>query len=113
MAYDEKLALRLRHALADYPGVSETRMFGGLCYMLNGNMLCGIARDQLMFRVGKDQHTAALARPGARPMDITGRPMNGFVFVDPRQCDARRLKSWIVLADNYVGALPVKKKRKR
>lgn len=111
MAYDEALAQRLRNALAGRRGLSETRMFGGICILLNGNMLCGIHRETLMFRVGKEQHTIALARSGARPMDITGRPMDGFVFVDPTACDTRRLKSWIAFAEKYVGELPAKKKR--
>jgi hypothetical protein len=76
-------------------------------------MLCGVDRARLMFRVDKDQAAKALSRSGARPMDITGKPMAGFVFVDPAQFDARQLKSWIALAENYVGALPAKKKKKK
>ncbi len=112
MAYDEALVHRVRRALADRKNVGETKMFGGTCFMLQGNMLCGVDRSRLMFRVGKDQAAEALSRPGARPMDITGKPMAGFVFVDPAQCDARQLRSWITLAENYVGALPAKKKKK-
>jgi TfoX/Sxy family transcriptional regulator of competence genes len=111
MPYDEALATRLRLAFAGRTDVSEKKMFGGICILLNGNMLCGIHRDRLMFRVGKALHATALARPGARPMDITGRPMAGFVFVDSRQCDTRRLKSWITLAEKYVGTLPARKKK--
>lgn len=81
--------------------------------MLNGNMLCGVDRARLMFRIGKDQAAEALSRAGASPMDITGKPMAGFVFVDPAQCDPRQIKSWIALAMNYVGALPEKKKKKK
>ena len=113
MAYDEALALRVRRALADRTNIGETKMFGGICFMLNGNMLCGVDRARLMFRVGKDQAIEALSRAGARPMDITGKPMAGFVFVDPAQCDSRQLKSWIAFAANYVGALPAKKKKKK
>ena len=113
MAYDEALALRVRRALADRRNIGETKMFGGICFMLNGNMLCGVDRARLMFRIGKDQAAEALSRAGARPMDITGKPMAGFVFVDPAQCDPRQLKSWIALAMNYVGALPAKKKKKK
>jgi TfoX/Sxy family transcriptional regulator of competence genes len=113
VAYDEALALRVRSALADRKNIDETKMFGGICFMLNGNMLCGVDRARLMFRVGKDQAAEALSRPGARPMDITGKPMTGFVFVDPAKCDARQLKSWIALGENYVGALPAKNKKKK
>ena len=113
MAYDADLAQRLRAAMPAGGRVSEVRMFGGLCFMLNGNMLCGVHKSELIFRVGKEQHTAALVRPGARPMDITGRPMAGFVFVDPARCDRRRLESWVALAGAYVGRLPVKQRKAR
>ncbi len=112
MAHDEALAQRVRRALANHTGVSETRMFGGICFMMNGNMLCGVDRARLMFRVGKEQAAEALSQPGARPMDITGKPMAGFVFVDPTQCDPSALKAWIDLAVNYVGKLPQKGKNK-
>jgi len=61
-----------------------------------------------MFRVGEDQDAAALARPGARPMDVTGRAMRGFVWVDPAKCDAPALRNWIAMAETYVGKLPAK-----
>jgi hypothetical protein len=73
-------------------------------------MLCGMGEDKFMFRVGKDQDVAALKRPGARPMDITGRVMKGFVWVDPAKCDARSLKRWIAMAEDYVGELPAKRR---
>ena len=106
---NEALAGRLRTALAGKKGVSEKRMFGGVCFLLRGNMLCGTGKSDFMFRVGKSQDGEALARPGARPMDITGREMPGFVWVDPA-CDARALKRWIAFAERYVGALPAKKR---
>lgn len=110
MPFDEEIAEHLRQVLADHASVREQRMFGGLCFMLNGNMLCGVHRETLMFRVGKAQHEAALARPGARPMDITGKPMAGFVFVDPSECGQQALHSWVTLAETFVGALPPKVK---
>lgn len=112
MAYDEALAQRLRAALPADRRIFERRMFGGICFMLNGNMLCGVHKANLIFRVGKSAHAAALTRRGARPMDITGRPMTGFVFVDPAKCDRRGLTNWVALAENYVGALPAKKQKK-
>jgi hypothetical protein len=105
------LADRVRRLLAGKRGVSEKRMFGGVCFLLRGNMLCGTARSAFMFRVGKAQDAAALARPGARQMDFTGRKLAGFVFVDPA-CDARALKRWIAMAERYVGTLPAKPTRK-
>lgn len=83
-------------------------MFGGYCWMLNGNMLCGVEVGRYMFRVGKDLEGEALARPGARPMDITGKPMRGFVWVSAEAADGDDLDRWIVLADRFVGALPPK-----
>ncbi len=84
-------------------------MFGGVCFLLRGNMLCGTGKTDFMFRVGKEQDAAALARKGARPMDITGKVMKGFVWVDPGQCDGRALARWIAMAEGYVGKLPAKK----
>jgi hypothetical protein len=73
MAYDEELAQTLRDALARLEGVAERKMFGGLCFLLNGNMLCGTYRDRGMFRVGKENAAAALALPHVAPMAMTGR----------------------------------------
>ena len=108
MSSDDKLAERVRQVLAERAAITEQKMFGGLCFLLNGNMLCGVHRDRLMFRVGKDQNDAALSRPGARPMDITGKPMAGFVFVDPGACDKKALGRWVELAAKYVETLPQK-----
>lgn len=106
---NEVLATRLRAVLKGKRGVAEKKMFGGLCFLLRGNMLCGTGKADFMFRVGKAQDAAALKRAGARPMDITGRVMQGFVWVDPSKCDARSLKAWLAMAQRYVGALPAKK----
>lgn len=98
----------MRTALQSRKGIVEKKMFGGYCWMLNGNMLCGVEVGRYMFRVGKDLEREALARPGARPMDITGKPMRGFVWVSADAADGEDLEQWIVLADRYVGALPPK-----
>ena len=105
------LADRMRAALKGRRGVTEKKMFGGVCFLLHGNMLAGTATKDFMFRVGKDQDVEALSRPGSRPMDFTGKAMKGFVWVDPKACDARALKGWIALAENYVGKLPAKGKK--
>ncbi len=73
MAVDETLVERVRLAMARHNGVSEQRMFGGLCFMVDGHMVCGTHENRFMFRVGRENEAAALARPGARPMDFTGR----------------------------------------
>lgn len=108
---NEVLAERLRKACAGKRGITEKRMFGGVCFLLRGNMLCGTGKKDFMFRVGRDQDASALKTPGARPMDITGKAMKGFVWVDPKRCDGRALKRWIGLAENYVGKLPAKERK--
>lgn len=87
-------------------------MFGGVCFLLRGNMLCGTSKGRLMVRVGKEQDAAALSRSGARPMNFTGRVMKGFVWVDPKGYAGAALGRWIALAENYVGTLPSKKGKK-
>jgi TfoX/Sxy family transcriptional regulator of competence genes len=108
MPYDPELANRMRVQLRSRTGVVEKKMFGGYCWMLHGNMLCGVEVGRFMFRVGAAQEAEALARPGARPMDITGKPMKGFVWVDAREADGASLETWIELAARYVGSLAPK-----
>lgn len=81
MAYDEELADRVRFALTGREGISEKKMFGGVCFLIRGKMLAGVTKDDLMVRVGPDNHEALLAERGARPMDVTGRPMKGYLYV--------------------------------
>ena len=96
MAYDEGLAQRLREVFRDRADVAEKRMFGGLAFMVSGHMCCGVTGEDLMVRVGADQHEIVLSLPHARPMDITGRPMKGFVFVESVGLDSdEHLKEWV------------------
>lgn len=104
----EHTADLLRSALGSRTGISEKKMFGGVCFLLNGNMLCGTGEDRFMFRVGKEQEAEAMARPGAAPMDFTGRKMGGFVYVDVDAAQEAGLESWIDLAARFVGSLPPK-----
>ena len=109
MAYNEELALKVREALGDREGLTERKMFGGLGFMLNGNMCCGIVSDDLMVRVGADNHQDALAQPHARPMDFTGRAMKGFVYVDVQglqEDDA--LEQWLERGVAFAQSLPKK-----
>ena len=96
MAFDEGLAQRLRDCFGDVPDVVEKLMFGGLTFMVRGNMCVGIIKDDLMVRVGKEQSAEALGRPHARPMDFTGRPMDGYVYVarDGYASD-EELRDWV------------------
>jgi TfoX/Sxy family transcriptional regulator of competence genes len=113
MAVDEDLAGRMRAVLAGAGAVREVRMFGGLCFMLNGNMIAGTSKHGLLVRVGENQHERALARPGAKPMEMTGRPMKGYVFVDPPPHDERALREWLELALAFVNTLPPKLPKSR
>ncbi len=108
MPFDPALADRMRAALAGRPDVAEKKMFGGYCWMLDGNMLCGVEVGRFMFRVGKDRESLALQRAGASPMDITGKPMPGFIWVDAAHARGAKLDDWIRFAEVFVGQLPPK-----
>ena len=84
MAYDEKLAQRIRPLLNRKRGVSERKMFGGIAFMLDGKMCCGVLNSDLVARLGADDCAAALRTPHVRPMDFTGRPLKGFLYVGQR-----------------------------
>ena len=111
------LAEELRRRLAASPNVprdalTEKRMFGGVCFLLRNNMLCGAGKNGYMFRVGAAGQAEAERLPGARPLVMQGRPMAGFFWVDPAACDAKALGRWLELAQAYVGAMPEKAKKK-
>lgn len=112
----DAIAAAVRTALADIGSIREVRMFGGVGFMLNGNMLVAASKRGLLARVGKDAQGAALARPGARVMEMRGRVMQGYVFVDPSALTKASISSWLKLARAFVETLPVKsagKRRKR
>jgi TfoX/Sxy family transcriptional regulator of competence genes len=107
MAIDEKLAGHVRAALAGASSVREVKMFGGLSFLLNGNMVAACSHRGLLVRVGETDVAAALAR-GAQPMIMNGRTMKGFVRV-PETSDGRAIQSWLRLARSFVETLPEKK----
>lgn len=109
MAYDEGLAAMMRDDLADQHGISEKKMFGGLCFLMNGNMVCGVHAGGGMFRVGKPREAEARAIDGAGELTFTGRPMGGMIEVDDDALadDERRVK-WIALAVANAASLPAK-----
>lgn len=112
MAYDEQLVERIRGVLGDDIGFGEKKMFGGVCFLLHGNMVAGVATDDLMLRVGPDAWADALAQPHAREMDFTGRSMKGYVFVSPDGvAEDADLQAWIDRALAFVGSLPPKEKK--
>lgn len=113
MAVDEQLNARYRAALGGQAGVSEKKMMGGMCFMLNGNMIGGADRTKagegrFMFRVGKDNEAEALSRAGASVMEQGGRRMGGLIFVDEAACDEQSLKGWVALALSFISTLPSK-----
>jgi TfoX/Sxy family transcriptional regulator of competence genes len=109
MAFDEGLAQRIREELAGTAGVSEMQMFGGLAFLVGGNMCVGVNGDELIVRVGPDGTEAALARPGSRLFDLTGRPMKGWVTVDPAALEADEvLTGWVDSGLRFVRTLPPK-----
>jgi TfoX/Sxy family transcriptional regulator of competence genes len=96
MAYDHELADRIRTAMGDRDDVEERRMFGGIVFMVAGHMACGVTHHDLMVRVGHEGHEEALAQPHTRPMDFTGKPMRGLVYVDPAGIVADAdLRRWV------------------
>ncbi len=108
MAFDEKLANRVRDVLDVRDGVTERKMFGGLAFMVHGHMACGIAGSDLMLRLGAEGAEAALARPHVRPMDFTGTPMKGMVYVAPDGLRGVALRRWVEKAAAFVETLPPK-----
>ncbi|MBT2398303.1 TfoX/Sxy family protein [Streptomyces sp. ISL-100] len=109
MAFDEGLAERIRERLGADPLIAEKRMFGGLAFLRQGNMAVGVIGDELMVRVGPEHTDAALARPGARVFDFTGRPMRGWVVVAANVLtkDAE-LDAWIREGHAFAAGLPPK-----
>ncbi|KAF0175216.1 MAG: hypothetical protein FD161_3364 [Limisphaerales bacterium] len=100
MAYNQQLADRITEAFRDRGVAFEAkRMMGGLCFMVNGKMCAGVTDGRLMARIDPASEPEALGRPGCRPMDFTGRPMRGFVFVEPEGTGtAAQLAAWLELA---------------
>ncbi len=106
MAYDERLAERIRTLLARRGSFVEKQMFGGVAFLVAGRMACGIVKGDLVVRVGPDAYDRALAQPFARPMDFTGREIRGFVFVSPAGLKAGRLAAWVNQAADYAESQP-------
>ena len=109
MAFDESLAARIRKALARKKGIEEKKMFGGVGFLLNGNMLVGVWKDSLIVRLGNEQGEEALLELHVKPFDITGKAMKGWAMVAPEGIeDDDQLKGWIQRSVKFVGKLPAK-----
>jgi TfoX/Sxy family transcriptional regulator of competence genes len=108
MAYDEALADRVRDVFGPDSDLSERKMFGGLAFMLRGHMCCGVVGDELMLRLDPELAAEALRKPEVRPMDFTGRPMKGMVYVAPGGLRGRALRAWVEKAATHARSLPAK-----
>ena len=113
VAYDEELAERIREVLADRTDVNEKKMFGGLSFMVGGQMSCGVLKNDLIVRIEPTDFDELTARAGVRPFDFTGRPMQGMVYVDRGVLtDDGILRSWVQRGVDYVALHPAKPKRR-
>jgi TfoX/Sxy family transcriptional regulator of competence genes len=113
MAYDETLGSRVRKILSSVEGFSEKKMFGGLCFLIHGNMCCGVLKDELVLRLKPERAQGLLNRPHVRPMDFTGRPLKGFVYVEAGGLRTeRQLRDWVSLARSFAESLPPKSAKK-
>ncbi len=111
MAYDEKLAGRVRKLFAKRKAIAEKKMFGGVAFLLNGNMCCGLHGGELIVRLKPEETDQALARPHTRIFDMTGRPMKGWILVKPAGLMSEdALAKWVSVGVSYAASLPAKKK---
>jgi TfoX/Sxy family transcriptional regulator of competence genes len=111
MAYDDELVNRVRALLTSTDAVTELQMFGGWGVTVHGNMAVGVMNDDLIVRVGSDGYEAALARPGVRPFDFTGRPMTGWIYVEGSAvATGRTLGRWVRAGLDFAQSLPPKAK---
>ena len=108
MAYDEELAERIRDVMDTSGEVSERKMFGGLAFMVGGNMACGVVTDTLMLRLGPEGTLATLSQPHVREMDFTGKAIRTMVFVEPDGLAGTELARWVTEAVSYAASLPPK-----
>ncbi|MGA7098230.1 MAG: TfoX/Sxy family protein [Acidimicrobiia bacterium] len=109
MAFDETLATRIRDHIGDHPALTERKMFGGIAFMIQGNMAVGVSGDDLMVRIDPATQEATLARPGVRLFDMTGRPMRGWVLVSPESTRSEEdLAEWIETGVDFALSLPAK-----
>lgn len=109
VAFDETLADRIRDVLAPRADVSERKMFGGIAFMLGGNMAVGVIGEDLMVRLDPADAEKALKEPNTRPMDFTGKPMKGMVYVDPAGAESDDdLAAWVEAGADFASSLPPK-----
>jgi len=109
MAFDEKLAQRVSSILKETPNCVERKMFGGIGYLVNGNMACGVHKDKLIVRLSETEYDQAIAMPHVGLFDITGRPMKGWITVKPGGVESdKELKRWVERGVKFANTLPGK-----
>ena len=109
MATDKALSERIRPILSRRRGVSERKMFGGICFMINGNMCVGTWKGSLIVRLDKNKHDEMLAEPHTKPADMNGRVMKGWALVEPVGIESENdLRAWVDRAAKFAGSLPAK-----
>ena len=114
MAFNEKLGDKIREALVNVPNVEEKYMFGGICYMVNGKMCIGVVKDEMMCRIDPERENEALEKTGCRPMDFTGKPMKGYVYVSEEGMKKKKdFDYWIELCLKFNAQAKASKKRKK
>ena len=109
MPYNEEIDARIKKVVSNWKNTDAKKMFGGVCHLLNGNMFCGVYKDYLILRLGGEKAEAVLKSPFARPFDITGKPMNGWVMLEEDGFNTtKQLKDWLEVAKAFVNTLPSK-----
>jgi len=112
MAYDEKLAARIRQVLGASRGITETQMFGGLCFLLNGKMICGVLKNDMIAKIGKDNHEKVIALKHVRAFDFTGKPMKGIVYVGPAALrTSKDIAKWVDMGREHVTHLAHRRRK--
>ncbi len=112
MPFDDKLAFRVWKILKKIEGLSEKKMFGGICFLVNGNMALGLVNEDLMIRVGSDSYEKMLSQPYVRKMDFTGKPLKGFLYVGPNGTQSDKdLRKWVLSGVEFALSLPAKNKK--
>ncbi len=110
MPYSEALDGRIGEIVYRWDNILPKEMFGGVCYLLNGNILCGVYKDYLILRLGEEEAAVALRNPRVREFDITGGPMKGWVMVEEQACAGKKLEAWLNKARDFVAGLPAKRR---
>lgn len=109
MPYNEKIDARITQIVTRWKNTDAKKMFGGVCHLLNGNMVCGVYKDYLILRLGEKASNAALKKAHTRPFDITGKPMKGWVMLEEQGFKSEdQLRSWLNKAKGFVKTLPPK-----